>query len=125
MVNKILQAPKPVDKKQLRSFLWLIGYYRKFIPNFAVLAVPLTDLTRKGAPIQLKWNEAQDKAFETLKAYIACPPVLRLPYNTTLQHAALDILAQRSYVRSYLCFFYLSKVIFAVLDVSSLPLQKC
>ena len=31
----------------------------------------------------------------------------------------------RAHVRSYLCFFYLNKVIFAVLDVSSLPLQKC
>jgi len=45
--------------------------------------------------------------------------------NTTLQYAALDILAQGSYVRSYLCFFCLNKVIFAVFDVSSLPLQKC
>jgi len=43
----------------------------------------------------------------------------------TLQYAALDILAQGSYVRSYLCFFYLNKVIFAGLDVSSLPIQKC
>ena len=40
-----------------------------------------------------------------------------------LQYAALDISAQSSYVRSYLCFFYLNKVIFAVLDVPSLPLQ--
>ena len=46
--------------------------------------------------------------------------------NTTLQYAALDISAQSSYVRSYLCFVYLNKVIFAaVLDVSSLRLQKC
>ena len=45
--------------------------------------------------------------------------------NTTLQYAALDILAQGSYVRSYLCFFYLNKVIFAVLDVPSLPLREC
>jgi len=43
----------------------------------------------------------------------------------TLQYAALDISAYSSYVRSYLCFFYLNKVIFAVLDVSPLPLQKC
>ena len=43
--------------------------------------------------------------------------------NTTLQYAALDISAQSSYVRSYLCFFYLNKVFFAVLDVPPLPLQ--
>jgi len=63
MVNKILQAPKSVDKKQLKIILGLItSYYRKFIPNFAALAVPLTDLTRKGAPNQLKCNETQNRA---------------------------------------------------------------
>ena len=41
--------------------------------------------------------------------------------NTTLQYAALDISAQSLYVRSYLCFFYLNRVIFSVLDVPSLP----
>jgi len=55
MVNKILQAPKPTDKKQLLSFLGLIGYYRKFIPNFAAIAVPLNDLTKKDQPNQLRF----------------------------------------------------------------------
>lgn len=79
MVNKILQAPRPVDKKQLRSFLGLVGYYRKFIPNFAALAVPLTDLTKKGTPNQLTWTEPQERAFQALRSHIACPPVLSLP----------------------------------------------
>jgi len=67
MVTKILQASKPTDKKQLRSFWGLIGYYRKFIPNFAAITVPLTDLTKKDQANQLKWGEAQDRAFENLK----------------------------------------------------------
>ena len=69
MVNKISQAPKPTDKKQLRSFLGLVGYYRKFIANFAAISVPLTDMTKKDQPNQLKWGDAQDRAFETLKSY--------------------------------------------------------
>jgi len=79
MMNKILQAPKPTDKKILLSFLGLIGYYRKFIPNFAAIAVPLTDLTKKDQPSQLEWGEAQYRAFENLKSHTVNPPILRLP----------------------------------------------
>ena len=43
------------------------------------MAAPLTDLTKKGQPEKLRWEEAQNRAFETLKAHISCPPVLRLP----------------------------------------------
>ena len=43
------------------------------------MATPLTGLTKKGQPEKLRWEEAQNRAFETLKAHISCPPVLRLP----------------------------------------------
>jgi len=43
------------------------------------VAALLTDLTKKGQPEKLRWEEAQNRAFETLKAHILCLPVLRLP----------------------------------------------
>ena len=50
----IVTCPQPKTKKEVRRFLWLAGYYRRFIPAFAELTSPLTDLTRKGAsdPVQ-------------------------------------------------------------------------
>ena len=79
LVSKIRQTPSPTNKKQLRSFLGLVGYYRAFVPNFAAIAAPLTDLTKKGAPDKLVWTEVQEQAFQTLKQHVCVQPVLRLP----------------------------------------------
>lgn len=78
-VNKALNTGRPETKTQLRSFLGMIGHYRRFIPNFAAVAVPLTDLTRKGSSNKLEWGEPHERAFESLKQAISHPPILRLP----------------------------------------------
>jgi len=78
-IDKVVKAPRPTTKKQLRSFLGLTGYYRNYIPNYAAIAVPLTDLTRKGQPNQVRWEEPQEKAYSTLKRLIASKPILKLP----------------------------------------------
>ena len=78
-VEKIKDAPRPSTKKQVRSFMGLAGYYRDFIPNFAAIAAPLSDLTRKGQPNKVEWGEAQEKAYQTIKSYLTSEPVLRLP----------------------------------------------
>ena len=62
-VTKIKNAPQYKTKKQVRSFLDLTGFYRKFIPNNAL---PLTDLTKKGQPNSVHWSSKEQTSFETL-----------------------------------------------------------
>jgi len=78
-VDKILNAPPPRTLKQLRAFLGLASFYRKYVPDFAIIAAPLTDATRKGNPNEITWNENRERAFQELKRRISEPPILRLP----------------------------------------------
>ena len=78
-VEAINEAPRPETKTQLRSFLGLTGYYRKFIPNFASVAIPLTDKTKKGEPNKIQWQQSQEQAFKTLKKRVTSAPILHLP----------------------------------------------
>ncbi|KAK7106795.1 hypothetical protein V1264_018009 [Littorina saxatilis] len=78
-VTKILNAPRPETKKQVRSFLGLAGYYREFIPNFAAITAPLSDMTRKGCSNRILWGPAQEKAYQTVRDLMSRDPVLRLP----------------------------------------------
>ena len=78
-IDKILHVPPPQTKKQLRAFLGLTSFYRQYVPNFALIAAPLTDATRKGSPNEIAWTEAHERAFETLKWHISHPPILSLP----------------------------------------------
>ena len=76
-VNSILHAEQPTTKKQVRSFLGLVGFYRQFIKTFSDLAAPLTELTKKGQRNQdIKWGESQEKASEYRSLYIECLSVL-------------------------------------------------
>ena len=78
-VQKIKDASRPSTKKQVQAFMGLAGYYRDFIPNFAAIAAPLSDLTQKGQPNKVEWSEAQEKAYQTIKSYLTSEPILRLP----------------------------------------------
>ena len=80
-VESIQNAERPTTKKQVRSFLGLAGYYRRFVPNFASIAVPLTNCTKKGEPNVIVWDDSKENSFRALKARLTQSPILRLPDN--------------------------------------------
>jgi hypothetical protein len=63
--------------KDLRSFLGLTRYYRKFVKHFDIIASPLTELLKKGSVFQ--WTQKQEVTFQTLKSSLVEAPVLPLP----------------------------------------------
>ncbi|GJW70564.1 reverse transcriptase domain-containing protein [Tanacetum coccineum] len=67
----------PTTPSKVRSFLGLVGYYRRFITNFSKIAKPLTSLTQKNQ--KYEWGEEQEAAFQTLKNNLCDAPVLSLP----------------------------------------------
>ena len=77
-MQAVLTFPIPATKTHVRAFLGLTGYYRCFIPNFASLAAPLTDLTKKSAPMQVQWDD-QCNVFEDLKSLLCSSPMLQSP----------------------------------------------
>ena len=81
-INKleaVEKFPVPKTKKEVRSFLGLAGYYRRFIKDFASIAVSLTNLTKKKNPDIVVWTEECDRAFNTLKDVLTSTPVLSSP----------------------------------------------
>ncbi|KAJ0802805.1 putative nucleotidyltransferase, Ribonuclease H [Helianthus annuus] len=76
-VEAITKWPRPTSVTEIRSFLGLAGYYRRFVERFSVIALPLTKLLRKG--VKYSWNEEQEKSFEELKKRLVSSPILALP----------------------------------------------
>lgn len=74
----VILFPTPTDIKELRQFLGLTNYYRKFIKDYAKIANPLYELTRKTAR-GYQWSSSCQESFETLKQKLVNPPVLVYP----------------------------------------------
>ena len=76
-VHAILNWPSPSKVTELRSFLGLANYYRKFIQGYSKKVAPLTDLLKNDK--KWVWTDACQEAFEKLKVVVSSEPVLCLP----------------------------------------------
>ena len=79
-VQEVMDWESPTSVHQIRSFLGLAGYYRRFIPDLSRIAKPMTELLKKG--VKFVWNDKCEEAFQTLKARLTTAPVLATPDST-------------------------------------------
>ena len=76
-IEAILSWKPPTSVHEVRSFLGLAGYYRRFVQNFSIIASPLTKLLRKN--VKFVWNEECQGSFDELKICLTSTSVLTLP----------------------------------------------
>ncbi|KAK1422572.1 hypothetical protein QVD17_17855 [Tagetes erecta] len=106
-IETIMKWSPPKTPTEVRSFLGLAGYYRRFIQDFSKIATPLTKLTRKN--YKFEWKPEQEEAFQLLKEKLTKAPVLALPEGiedfvvySDASHVGLDcVLMQRGKVIAY------------------------
>jgi len=79
-VQEVMDWKPPSSVHQIRCFLGLAGYYRRFIPDFSRIAKPMTELLKK--EVKFRWDEKCEKAFHTLRAHLTTAPVLAQPNNS-------------------------------------------
>lgn len=77
-VMAVKEWPTPTKVKDIKSFLGTVGYYHQYIPHFATIAKPLTQLTSKNAV--WSWGEQEQTAFERLKQSLITAPILGYPH---------------------------------------------
>lgn len=76
-IKAVAKWTSPTNVKELRSFLGLAGYYRRFVRNFGVIAKSTTSLLKKG--VLFVWTPSHESSFTALKEALVSAPVLSLP----------------------------------------------
>ena len=82
-VSKILDWPQPKTAKQIKQFVAMGSYYRRYIKDFATIVRPMVDLTKKGK--KFVWNDACSKAFQQLKEALVSSDIMGYPLNNAGQ----------------------------------------
>ena len=78
-VEAVTKWERPNNVFEVRSFLGLAGYYRRFVENFSRIACPMTRLTRKG--VNFDWNDRCEESFQELKRRLTTTPMLITPIS--------------------------------------------
>ena len=94
--------PAPKNPKEVKQFLGLVGYYRKFVPRFADISRVLTHLTKKD--IEFNWTPECENCFQILKEFLQQAPILKYPdpqanytlYTDASKYAYAGVLTQHS-----------------------------
>ncbi|GJW53853.1 putative reverse transcriptase domain-containing protein [Tanacetum coccineum] len=76
-IEAVKNWPVPKSPTEVRQFMGLAGYYRRFIEGFSLIAKPLTKLTQKNK--RFEWGADEDEAFQKLKQDLCTAPILALP----------------------------------------------
>ena len=130
-IEKIKEYPRPMTITELKGFLGLASYYRRFIKEFSKIAKPLNDLMKginytrevkqkvqnKRIRIEEKWGEKQEKSFQTLKEKLCTTPVLAYPdfekefilYTDASGYALGAVLSQKDKDEKEHVIYYASK----------------
>ena len=77
LIEAVKEWAVPSSRKEVQQYLGLVNYYRRFVPEFSSIAVPLTELTSK--QVEFHWSEEAQQAFERLKEALCSAPVLSFP----------------------------------------------
>ncbi len=100
-IEAIKHAERPTSKKQVRSFLGLVGWYRRFIPHFSARAVALTNLTKKDKPNKIDWTAECEGASRIWK--MCCAKNLFCRVQTLISHLQYRLMLQSTVWELYFC----------------------
>ncbi|XP_040244023.1 uncharacterized protein [Aegilops tauschii subsp. strangulata] len=115
-VVAVTEWETPTTAREIRSFLGLAGYYRRFIENFSKIAEPMTELLKKEK--KFVWTDECEASFQELKQHLVTAPVLTLPdihkdfqYHPSKANVVADALSRRSHANA--------------INVDNMPLELC